>query len=114
MMTNSMENAVCVVGISKIGSQNPINHMYQSLIGSFVVNSATGEVYRAQFNTVCRITSDFLADLLVGLSFYDDLDKMCVLVQTRYLGDSRKSIQVVLKDAASKFRQRNVIDKQQT
>lgn len=105
-MDVNMNSTICVVGITRIGTQNPINHVHQSLIGSFIVDTATGVILQAQFNTVCAVTSEFLADLLVGLSFTDDLDKMCALVQSRYLGDSRKAIQVVLKDAASKFRQR--------
>ena len=55
------QNAVCVVGLSKAPSQNPITFVHQSLIGSFVVDNTTGRIYAVQFNTVtdgpfCRKT----------------------------------------------------------
>lgn len=99
-------NSVCVVGLSKVPNQNPITFVHQSLICSFVVNRMTGEIYDAQFNTICRITSLFLAEQLIGLSLLTDMDEMRERIMNRYLGDSRKAIIVILKDAASKLRER--------
>ena len=44
------QNAVCVVGLSKAPSQNPITFVHQSLIGSFVVDNTTGRIYAIQYN----------------------------------------------------------------
>lgn len=104
------QNAVCVVGLSKAPSQNPITFVHQSLIGSFVVDSVSGEIYAVQFNTICRITSMFLSEQLVGLSLLTDLDEMKDRIMTRYLGDSRKAIVVILRDAAAKLRERRICD----
>ena len=97
------QNAVCVVGLSKAPSQNPITFVHQSLIGSFVVDNTTGRIYAVQFNTICGITSNFLEEQLVGLS---DMEEMRKRIMTRYLGDSRKAIIVILRDAAAKLRER--------
>lgn len=100
------QNAVCVVGLSKAPSQNPIPFVHQSLIGSFVVDNTTGRIYAVQFNTICGITSNFLEELLVGLSLLSDMEEMRKRIMTRYLGDSRKAIIVILRDAAAKLRER--------
>ena len=105
-MRGSPQNAVCVVGLSKAPSQNPITFVHQSLIGSFVVDNTTGRIYAVQFNTICGITSNFLEEQLVGLSLLSDMEKMRKRIMTRYLGDSRKAIIVILRDAAAKLRER--------
>lgn len=59
-----------------------------------------------QFNTICGITSNFLEEQLVGLSLLSDMEEMRKRIMTRYLGDSRKAIIVILRDAAAKLRER--------
>ena len=99
------QNAVCVVGLSKAPSQNPITFVHQSLIGSFVADN----IYAVQFNTICGITSNFLEEQLVGLSLLSDMEEMRERIMTRYLGDSRKAIIVILRDAAAQLRERQVL-----
>ena len=62
-----------------------------------------------QFNTICGITSNFLEEQLVGLSLLSDMEEMRKRIMTRYLGDSRKAIIVILRDAAAKLRERQVL-----
>ena len=50
----------------------------------FIVDPSSGLVYDVQFDTVCQITSDFLASLLIGLSLHTDLEEMISRVQSRY------------------------------
>lgn len=88
-MTRFPPGAVCVVGLSKAASQNPITRVHQSLIGSFVADPQSGLIHDVQFNTICRITSDFIASQLLGMSLYTDLDEMISRIQNRYFGDSR-------------------------
>lgn len=76
------QNAVCVVGLSKAPSQNPITFVHQSLIGSFVVDNTTGRIYAVQFNTICGITSNFLEEQLVGLSLLSDMEEMRKRIMT--------------------------------
>ena len=73
-MTRFPPGAVCVVGLSKAASQNPITRVHQSLIGSFVADPQSGLIHDVQFNTICRITSDFIASQLLGMILYTDLD----------------------------------------
>lgn len=104
-MTRFPPGAVCVVGLSKAASQNPITRVHQSVIGSFVADPQSGLIYDVQFNTICRITSDFIASQLLGMSLYTDLDEMVSRIQNRYFGDSRRAITVILRDAAAKLRE---------
>lgn len=106
-MTRFPPGAVCVVGLSKAASQNPITRVHQSLIGSFVADPQSGLIYDVQFNTICRITSDFIASQLLGMSMslHTDLDEMVSRIQNRYFGDSRRAITVILRDAAAKLRE---------
>lgn len=99
------DGAICVVGLSKAPSANPITYVHQSLIGVFVIDPGTGIVYNAEFNTICTITSDFIAELLVGHSLLTECEEMCRSIAQRYHGDSRKAIQVIIRDAAAKCKE---------
>lgn len=107
-MATFPRGAVCVIGLSKAPSQNPITFFHQALIGSFVADAETGMVYQVQFNTICRITNSFIAEQLVGLSLFNDIDEMIFRIQTRYFGDSRRAIIVIIRDAAAKLRDASV------
>lgn len=104
-MPNFFVGAVYIVGFSKVGSQNPITSVHQTLVGSFVADPSSGLVYDVQFDTICKITSDFLASQLIGLSLYDDLDEMISRIQHRYFGDSRRALIVILRDVAARLRE---------
>lgn len=97
--------AICVVGLAKVANQNPIHSVHRALAGSFIVDPSSGLVYDVQFDTVCQITSDFLASLLIGLSLHTDLEEMISRVQSRYFGDSRRAITVILRDVAARLRE---------
>lgn len=96
-------DALCVVGLSKTGSRNPITKVHQSLMGSFLVDAQSGEIFAAEFNTVCRLTNQFLRSLIVGRNLRTDVDDMVRDVQRRYLGDSRRAIATILRDAQNKL-----------
>lgn len=104
---NSMKElpptAVCVVGLSKTGSRNPITKVHQSLIASLIVDSQAGEIYAAEFNTVCRLTNDFITSLIVGRNLRTDVDELIQAIQVRYMGDSRRAIATILKDAQNRL-----------
>lgn len=95
--------AICVVGLSKTGSRNPITKVHQSLMASLIVDSQTGEIYAAEFNTVCRLTNEFVTSLIVGKNLRTDVDELAKTIQMRYLGDSRRAIVTILKDAQNKL-----------
>ena len=99
-MSDFPSGAICVVGLAKVANQNPIHSVHRALAGSFIVDPSSGLVYDVQFDTVCQITSDFLASLLIGLSLHTDLEEMISRVQSRYFGDSRRAITVILRDVA--------------
>ena len=74
-MSDFPSGAICVVGLAKVANQNPIHSVHRALAGSFIVDPSSGLVYDVQFDTVCQITSDFLASLLIGLSLHTDLEE---------------------------------------
>lgn len=96
-------NSICIVGLSKTGSKNPITHVHVSLVASFILDAETGLIHQVEFNTICSITNWFLSKLIVGHNLNTDLDCMIALVQQRYMGDSRKAILVILRDAHNKY-----------
>lgn len=104
-MVKNPENSVCIVGATRVKNQNPINITHQLLIGSFLVDPSDGTVLDVEFNTICAVTSDFIAGLIVGRSLYQDVEAICDQIQRRYMGESKKSFQVVVKDATEKLRQ---------
>lgn len=104
-MPNFPVGAVHIAGLSKVSSQNPITSVHQTLAGFFVADPVSGLVYDVQFDTICKITSDFLASQFIGLSLYDDLDEMISRVQHRYFGDSRRALIVILRDVAARLRE---------
>ena len=95
--------AVCVIGTSKTGSRNPITKVHQTLFATILADARTGEIYDAEFNTVCRLTNQFIVSKMVGKSLRTDTGSMIQEIQARYLGDSRKAIATVLKDAQNKL-----------
>lgn len=97
--------AVYIAGLSKVGSQNPITSVHRTLAGFFIADPLSGLVYDVQFDTICKITSDFLASQFIGLSLYDDLEEMISRVQHRYFGDSRRALIVILRDVATRLRE---------
>ena len=104
-MSDFPSGAICVVGLAKVANQNPIHSVHRALAGSFIVDPSSGLVYDVQFDTVCQITSDFLASLLIGLSLHTALEEMISRVQSRYFGDSRRAITVILRDVAARLRE---------
>lgn len=97
------QDRVCVVGLSKTSAKNPITKVHQSLVGSFVLSVPDGNIISVEFNTILPLTSDFLVRRFVGKNLLSDLDEMAEFVMTCYLGDSRRAIVSILKDARCKL-----------
>lgn len=102
-MCEFSENAICVVGLSKTGSRNPITKVHQSLIASLIVDGETGEIFAAEFNTICKLTNLFITSLIVGKNLHHDMDEVLLQIQKRYLGDSRRALVSILRDAQNKL-----------
>ena len=107
-MSDFPSGAICVVGLAKVANQNPIHSVHRALAGSFIVDPSSGLVYDVQFDTVCQITSDFLAFLdcqPYPPDLHTDREEMISRVQIRYFGDSRRAITVILRDVAARLRE---------
>ncbi|HWP51529.1 MAG TPA: DUF3870 domain-containing protein [Clostridia bacterium] len=97
------QDRICVVGLSKTGAKNPITKVHQSLVGSFVIQVPGGEILEVEFNTILPLTSDFLTQHFVGKNLLHDIDDMASFVLSGYMGDSRRAIISILKDARCKL-----------
>lgn len=96
------EDTICVVGFSKSVNKNPIVIGNQMLFGSFLIETGTGVILDVQFNTICPKTSEFLSQLILGLSFYTDVEEMIRRVQEQYWEDSNRAIITILRDTNNK------------
>ena len=92
-----------ITGISKPAGGNPISQRYGVLFLGFLVDANSGVILDVEVNAICAVTSSFLSQLLVGLSFDTQMEEMLFRVQKRYLGHSQKSILVAIKHANSKW-----------
>lgn len=99
----AQQDTICVVGFSRAVSKNPIVMSNNLLIGSFVIETKSASIVEVQFNTICPRTSDFLSSLVLGLSFYTDLETMIDRIQSQYWEDSNRAIIAILHDAANKI-----------
>ena len=102
-MNTYPQNTIFLAAQSKTSSQNPITYNHQLFIAAFVLDCETGKVIDVETNSICRITSDFIKQLLLGLSVATEMEEMIQRVETRYFGDSARALIVLLKDAQRRF-----------
>lgn len=102
-MVTYPQNTIFVATHSKTASQNPITYTHQFLMAAFVLDVDSAKIIDVEINTICSITSDFIKQLLLGLSLTDDMDLLIKRVGERYFGDSAKALVVLLKDAQRRF-----------
>lgn len=98
-------DAICVSASAKIAATNPIASVHQVLVGSFVVSPNTGTIYDVQYNTVCGITTDFIASHLIGRSLFTDVDQMVSCIQSRYFGDSRRAFISIIRSVSARLKE---------
>ena len=64
-----------------------------------ILDRDSGRILDAECNIILGINSDYIASLLVGRNFYQELDEIILSIQQQYF--------VCLKDAYSKMRARS-------
>ncbi|MBQ7795907.1 MAG: DUF3870 domain-containing protein [Lachnospiraceae bacterium] len=99
------DNTIYICGSGKTADANPISRINNLLTITLILEKESGMILSAEMNSVCQNTSDFLASILEGESFYE-LDFLIEKISSRYFGTSRKTIVAALKDAYDKLGQR--------
>ena len=84
----------------------PVAVQYDLLLVTFTFFRDTGVIQDAEGNLICDIASRHLRNLLVGRCIYTDLEVILEGIQRTYLGAGRRSLQVCMKDAYDKIRER--------
>lgn len=102
-MSTYPQNTIFIAAQSKTSSQNPITYAHQFFIATFVLDCDTGKIVDVEINSICRITNDFIKQLLLGLSIATELDEIISRIERRYFGDSSRALIVLLKDTQRRF-----------
>lgn len=72
-----------------------------------ILDRDSGRILDAECNIILGINSDYIASLLVGRNFYQELDEIILSIQQQYFGPGQRALIVCLKDAYSKMRARS-------
>lgn len=100
-------SAMLAAGMARPSVSNPIAVQYDLLLVVFIFDRDTGEIIDAQANMVCKITSDFIRDLLVGRNIFSDINVIIEDITNKYLGLSKRALVVCIKDAYAKICERS-------
>ena len=72
-----------------------------------ILDRDSGRILDAECNIILGINSDYIASLLVGRNFYQELDEIILSIQQQYFGPGQRALIVCLNDAYSKMRARS-------
>lgn len=97
------ENSVYICGTARINESSVINHVYKKYFISMVIDKDTNMILDAQCNSILRITSDFVSDLLIDKNIVHDFDDILLNISKRYFGLSQKAIIVSVKDIHNQY-----------
>ena len=96
-------NTVCVLGYAAIHKDDSIHMRYGKMMVVLEVDKTTGVVVKFQMNSICNLTSDYVASLVEGLSITTEFSNIEQRIKFHYLGNSPSVILVALRDARNKL-----------
>ena len=98
---------ILAAGMSR--ALNPALNSAESelLLLVLILDRDSGRILDAECNIILGINSDYIASLLVGRNFYQELDEIILSIQQQYFGPGQRALIVCLKDAYSKMRARS-------
>ncbi len=98
-------NTILAAGMSR--ALNTALNSAESELLLLVLDRDSGRILDAECNIILGINSDYIASLLVGRDFYQELDEIILSIQQQYFGPGQRALIVCLKDAYSKMRARS-------
>lgn len=96
-------NTIYVTGMSKSNNTDPITKMYNFFFLGLILDKNTGVIIDITCNTISDITNGFIKTILVDKNLVNDLNKIIIEINERFLGTSQKALIVALKDAFNKY-----------
>lgn len=100
-------NTILVAGMSRALNTALNSAESELLLLVLILDRDSGRILDAECNIILGINSDYIASLLVGRNFYQELDEIILSIQQQYFGPGQRALIVCLKDAYSKMRARS-------
>ncbi|BDR68678.1 hypothetical protein K144313037_00900 [Clostridium tetani] len=97
------KNTIYVTGMSKSNNTDPITKMYNSFFIGLILDRNTDIIVDVTCNAISDITNDFIRTILVDKNLVEDLNKIILEINERFLGTSQKALIVALKDCFNKY-----------
>ena len=99
-------NTILAAGMSRALNTALNSAESELLLLVLILDRDSGRILDAECNIILGINSDYIASLLVGRNFYQELDEIILSIQQQYFGPGQRALIVCLKDAYSKMRAR--------
>ena len=100
-------NTILAAGMSRALNTALNSAESELLLLVLILDRDSGRILDAECNIILGINSDYIASLLVGRNFYQELDEIILSIQQQYFGPGQRALIVCLKDAYSKMRARS-------
>ena len=100
-------NPILAAGMSRALNTALNSAESELLLLVLILDRDSGRILDAECNIILGINSDYIASLLVGRNFYQELDEIILSIQQQYFGPGQRALIVCLKDAYSKMRARS-------
>lgn len=100
-------NTILAAGMSRALNTALNSAESELLLLVLILDRDSGRIPDAECNIILGINSDYIASLLVGRNFYQELDEIILSIQQQYFGPGQRALIVCLKDAYSKMRARS-------
>ena len=100
-------NTILAAGMSRALNTALNSAESELLLLVLILDRDSGRILDAECNIILGINSDYIASLLVGRNFYQELDEIILSIQQQYFGLGQRALIVCLKDAYSKMRARS-------
>ena len=100
-------NTILAAGMSRALNTALNSAESELLLLVLILDRDSGRILDAECNIILGINSDYIASLLVGRNFYQELDEIILSIQQQYFGPGQRALSVCLKDAYSKMRARS-------
>ena len=100
-------NTILAAGMSRALNTALNSAESELLLLVLILDRDSGRILDAECNIILGINSDYIASLLVGRNFYQELDEIILSIQQQYFGPGQRALIVCLTDAYSKMRARS-------
>ncbi|MGF6905854.1 DUF3870 domain-containing protein [Fusobacterium sp. PH5-44] len=94
---------IYIVGNAKTSLTNPITKIYNKFFIAFVVSYDNDIILDVEIPAVLEVTNQFIKEIFVGKHFIKSQNEIIDRINTRYIGESQKSLIVAYKDALKKY-----------